>query len=116
MRLIFLAVIGCVVVFAARGTVERVALRSAAEPLKAGLIGVLAQILFIPLLVLTILFLVVSIIGIPLLTLLPFALIAAFLAMIVGFTGAIQGLGGGLARGWGAETSRSTGAYGSASP
>ena len=93
LRLIFLAVVGCLVVFVAQGTVERVALRSVAEPLKAGLVGLLVQILFVPLFLLTILLLVISIIGIPLLALMPFVLIAMFLAMIVGFTGVVQGLG-----------------------
>ena len=93
LRLVFLALIGCVVVFAAQGTVERVADRSAAEPLKAGLVGFLAQVLFVPVLVVAILLLAISIIGIPLLVLLPFVLIAALIAMVVGFTGVIQGVG-----------------------
>ena len=92
-RLVFLALIGCVVVFAARGTVERVAARSAAEPVKAGLVGFLAQVLFVPVLVVAILLLAISIIGIPLLVLIPFVLIAVLIAMVVGFTGIIQGLG-----------------------
>ena len=75
-RLVFLALIGCVVVFAARGTVERVAARSAAEPVKAGLVGFLAQVLFVPVLVVAIVLLAISIIGIPLLVLIPFVLIA----------------------------------------
>ena len=92
-RLVFLALIGCVVVFAARGTVERVAARLAAEPVRAGLVGFLAQVLFVPVLVVAIVLLAISIIGIPLLVLLPFVLIAVLIAMVVGFTGIIQGLG-----------------------
>ena len=76
MRLVLLALIACVVVFVARGSVERIADRSAAEPLKAGFVGFLAQVLFVPLLVVGIVLLVISIIGIPLLVLLPFAFIA----------------------------------------
>ncbi|MEE8128903.1 MAG: hypothetical protein V3T48_01335 [Vicinamibacterales bacterium] len=92
-RLVFLALIGCVVVFAARGTVERVAARSAAEPVKAGLVGFLAQVLFVPVLVVASVLLAISIIGIPLLVLIPFVLIAVLIAMVVGFTGIVKGLG-----------------------
>ena len=93
LRLIFLALIACVVVFVAQGSVERVAARSAAEPLKAGLIGFLTQVLLVPILVLGILILVVSIIGIPLLVLLPFAILGLFVAMVVGFAGSAHALG-----------------------
>lgn len=104
LRLIFLALIACIVVFVAQGSVERVAARSAAEPLKAGVIGFLTQILLVPILVLGILILVVSIIGIPLLVLLPFAILALFVAMVVGFTGAAHALGGWLGHRMGRAT------------
>src|SRR5439155_21988102 len=60
---------------------------AATEPLKAGIVGVLAQLLFIPILVVVVLFLVVTIIGIPLLVLIPFAVLAMALVFVVGFTG-----------------------------
>ena len=68
--------------------VQQIVSRIAAEPLRAGLVGLLAEILFAPVLVVTILALVISIIGIPLLLLVPFAIILVGVVMLVGFTGA----------------------------
>ena len=93
LRLVFLGMLASVVLFVARGPVERVARRSALEPLKAGIVGLLAQLLLFPLLVIAILVLAVSIIGIPLLLLVPFALVAALLVMVAGFTGVAQAVG-----------------------
>ena len=55
--------------------VQQIAARIAAEPLRAGLVGLLAEILFVPVLVVTVLALVISIIGIPLLLLVPFGIV-----------------------------------------
>ena len=93
LRLLFLALVACIIVFVGRGAVERVAARTAAEPVKSSVVGFLAQVLFFPVLVLGILLLVVSLIGIPLLALLPFVLLAALLVMLVGFTGVVHGVG-----------------------
>jgi hypothetical protein len=68
--------------------VQQIVSRIAAEPLRAGLVGLLAEILFLPVLVVTILALTISIIGIPLLVLVPFAIILLGVVMLVGFTGA----------------------------
>ena len=92
-RLLFLALVASVVVFVAQGSVERVSERSANEPLKAGVVGFLTQILLAPIFVLGIVVLVVSIIGIPLLVLVPFAIIGVFIAMVVGFAGAAHAFG-----------------------
>ena len=73
--------------------VEQVSARAAAEPVKAGVIGLLAQILFIPVLVVTIVVLVVTIIGIPLLLLVPFALLAMAVIALVGFTAVARNVG-----------------------
>ncbi|MCX6539377.1 MAG: hypothetical protein NT151_10675 [Acidobacteria bacterium] len=67
--------------------VQRVSERVAAEPWRAALTGLVAQVLFVPLLVLTVLVLAVSIIGIPLLLLVPFVLVTALAALLLGFTG-----------------------------
>jgi hypothetical protein len=67
--------------------VERIGDRAAREPWMSGFAGLLAQLLFIPVLVLTVVVLAVSIIGIPLLVLVPFAVVAFLLAMLVGFAG-----------------------------
>lgn len=81
------------VVLTNREYVERVAARAAAEPLKAGAVGLLMQLLFIPLLVVTIVVLVVTIIGIPLLVLLPFAILALVVFCFVGFTAVAYRIG-----------------------
>ena len=94
MRLFLLALLASGIVLMARGPVERIARRAGAEPLKAGVVGVLAQMLVVPLLVSGILVLVISIVGIPLLLLLPFVVTAVGLAMLVGFSGAVLGAGG----------------------
>lgn len=93
MRLFILALLASGIVLVARGTVERIARRASAEPLKAGVVGVTAQMLSVPLLVVGILVLVISIIGIPLLLLLPFVAMAVGLVLLLGFSGAVLGAG-----------------------
>ena len=92
-RFLLLALFASVAFLAARGPVQRVAERALAEPLKAGIVGLLAQLLFFPLVLVTTIVLAISIIGIPLLLLVPFAIVAAVCAAIVGFTGVVTGVG-----------------------
>jgi len=73
--------------------VKRVADRVAAEPWRSGFVGLAAQLLFVPLLVVTVVVLAVSIIGIPLLLLVPFGLIAVAIALVMGFAGASCAVG-----------------------
>lgn len=61
--------------------------RAGAESLRSGGLGLLAEVLFVPVLVLTVVVLAVSIVGIPLLLLLPFALVLVMLVALVGFSG-----------------------------
>jgi hypothetical protein len=76
-----------------RNAVNRIADHAAVDPVRAGLVGFLAELLFLPTLILTVVILAVSIIGIPLLLLLPFALVIAVGVMVVGFTGVAVQLG-----------------------
>ena len=92
-RVIMLCALTSLVVLVGREYVERAGARAATEPIKAGAVGLLAQLLFIPLLVVTILVLVVTIIGIPLLVLIPFALLALAVIGLVGFTAVASNLG-----------------------
>ena len=69
------------------GPVRRVADRVTTEPWRAGLVGLVAQLLFVPLLVLTVVILAVSIVGIPLLLLVPFVLITVIIGFLLGFAG-----------------------------
>jgi hypothetical protein len=101
-RLALVFAIVSLVLFLGRGYVERIGARAAAEPLKAGIVGLLIQLLLVPILVLTIVVLVVTIIGIPLLVLVPLALLVLAVFWVVGFTAVVQDLGRFLAArfGW----------------
>jgi hypothetical protein len=74
-------------------SVQRVADRASAEPWRAGFVGLAAQLLFVPVLVITVVVLAVSIIGIPLLLLVPFGLIFVAIALVTGFAGASCAVG-----------------------
>jgi hypothetical protein len=83
-----LLILSTLVVVALGGRfVEAIADRTATEPLRSGFAGLLAEVLFVPMVVITIVVLAVSIIGIPLLILVPFAMVLAVVPMLVGFTG-----------------------------
>lgn len=73
--------------------VERIGERAAREPWMSGFTGLLAQLLFVPVLVLSVVVLAVSIIGIPLLVLVPFAILAFLLAVLIGFSGVVLRIG-----------------------
>ena len=94
MRVVVLCLLSSIVLFVGREYVERVGARAAAEPLKAGAIGLLAQLLFVPVLVLTIVVFVITIVGIPLLLLVPFALLAFGIVFLIGFTAVVYHVGG----------------------
>jgi hypothetical protein len=92
-RFAVLSILASIVLLVGGDYVERVSARAAAEPIKSGLVGVLAQLLFVPVLILTIVVLVVTIVGIPLLALIPFALLALALVALVGFTAVARYVG-----------------------
>ena len=92
-RVAVLCLLAVLTVLLARQHVDRVSQLAAREPVKAGAIGLLAQVLFVPLLVVTILVLVVTIIGIPLLVLIPFALLGLGVVALVGYTAIAQRVG-----------------------
>lgn len=77
--------------------VESIGSRAVADPLRSGLTGLLAEVLFVPLVVITCVVLAVSIIGIPLLILVPFAIVLTLVLMLVGFTGVVHEVGRWLA-------------------
>ena len=92
-RLAVLCILASIVLLFGREHVERVGVRAASEPMKAGAVGLLIQLLFVPVLAVTIVLLVVTIIGIPLLLLVPFALLAFALLFLVGFTAVVSDVG-----------------------
>lgn len=81
--------------------VRRIGDHVAAEPWRAGFVGLAAQLLFVPLLVITVLVLAVSIIGIPLLLLVPFGVLAFLFAFLLGFAGTAGALGHAVSRRFG---------------
>jgi hypothetical protein len=93
LRVTLLMLLALVVVAFGPRVVERIADRTADDPLRAGLIGICAELLFLPVLVITIVVLAVSIIGIPLLVLVPFGIVFALVVLLVGFTGVAYHIG-----------------------
>jgi hypothetical protein len=92
-RLAVLCILAAIVMMFGRGYVEQISLRAASEPLKAGAVGVLIQLLFFPVLIAMIVVMVVTIIGIPLLVLVPFAVLAFAVLFLVGFTAVTYDVG-----------------------
>jgi hypothetical protein len=92
-KLIVLGLFACLVMLVAREPLARVKRRAASEPWKSGLVGLLVLILFAPLLVLVTLILVISIIGIPLVLLVPFFVLALWLVAFLGYSGVALGVG-----------------------
>ena len=90
---IVLGALAALMYLLARRPVERMAYRITESPWKAALVGLVAQILFFPVLVLSIVLLAISIIGIPLLLAVPFALVALAIGMLIGFTAVARVLG-----------------------
>jgi hypothetical protein len=95
-RVAVLCLFCALVVLFGRQYSERAGTLAASASLKAGLVGLLAQILFLPLLVITIVVLVMTIVGIPLILLVPFLVLGVAIAALVGFTG-VAGKVGSLA-------------------
>jgi hypothetical protein len=93
LRLSLLVLLGVIAVAFGRGSLERIASRTSVSPVRAGLVGLLAEILFVPVVVLTVVVLAVSIVGIPLLALVPFAILLLVVVMVVGFLGLAYHIG-----------------------
>lgn len=98
---LFVALLACITLLVARRPVERMERRIEHEPWKAGLTGLLAQVLAIPVLVLVCVVLAISIIGIPVLLLVPFALVFIGLAAFGGFVAMARAIGRWLERRFG---------------
>ena len=95
-RLISMAVLALLVflcLLLARRHVERAEYFVATEPWKAAGVGFLAQLLFIPLLVVVTILLAITIIGCALYLLYPFLLIGVVIACLIGFTAVAHQVG-----------------------
>jgi hypothetical protein len=86
MSVMLLALLVCLVLLVARPMVERLDARVVAEPWKAGLVGFLSQIFFLPLLLVLTLVLIISIVGCAIILLYPFLFLGLMVAALVGFT------------------------------
>lgn len=93
LRISLLLLITLLIAAVADRPVSRIASKVSEDPWLSGFVGVAAEILFVPILVVTVVFLAISIVGIPLLLLLPFALVALFLGLLVGFAGVARRVG-----------------------
>ena len=93
MRAFLLVLFGWIIMLLAGGPVQRIGERAAADPVKAGFVGLLAEALFLPVLIITIVMLVITIVGIPLLALVPFAVLALVVVFLMGFTGVAARIG-----------------------
>jgi hypothetical protein len=93
LRVGLLALLALVVMAFGRATIERIANFTAVDPVRAGLVGFFAQVAFFPVLVITCIVLAVSIIGIPLLLLVPFGIFLMLIVLLVGFTGVAYQVG-----------------------
>jgi hypothetical protein len=92
-RVAILCLIAALVVLFGRDYMYRAGTVAARESLKAGAVGLLAQILFVPILVITCIVLVLTIVGIPLLLLLPFVILGIAVVAVIGFSGVANRVG-----------------------
>jgi hypothetical protein len=92
LRMVVFALLAMLILMVAPQAVKRVEYAVTSQPWKSALVGLLAQLFFVPLVVMVIVVLAISIIGIPLLVLVPFGVLAFFAALMLGFTGAACGL------------------------
>jgi hypothetical protein len=87
-----LILIGALAAVIARHPLERMSAAAAAEPWKAAVVGLLAVVLFVPAILIVLVLLAVSIVGIPLLLLWPFAVLACIFAAFFGYLAAAHAL------------------------
>ena len=92
-RILLLMIFASIAMVVARASVEGSAQRVSDNPVKAALVGLAAEVLFIPVLVLTCIVLAITIVGIPLLFLVPFAVLLLVLIALAGFTGTALAVG-----------------------
>lgn len=86
-RVSILAVLMLLVLLVARGPVARVGRAAAAEPIRAAIVGLAAEVLFLPVVLVFSLALGITIIGLPFVFLLiPVAILVALVALLLGFT------------------------------
>jgi hypothetical protein len=106
-RVALLALAVTIVTLLARGRVSRVAAVARATPVRAGLIGLAAQVLFVPALIVVAIAMAITIVGLPFVALvIPLAVVAMGVAMLLGFTSLAHTVGEAVGRrvGWTTDT------------
>jgi hypothetical protein len=93
LRIALVLLLALIIVVAAQLPVDRIARKAGDDALLSGFVGLLFQVLVVPLTVLVVVVLAISIIGIPLLVLVPFALLALFFGVLLGFVGVARRVG-----------------------
>jgi hypothetical protein len=94
------------VVLLARGRVGRIGFVATSRPVRAGAVGLVMQVLFVPALVAVSLLMAITIVGLPFIAVvIPLALAAMFVSMLLGFTSFAHALGAWAGRrlGWSAD-------------
>jgi hypothetical protein len=104
-RLVLLALLASIALVLARRTVEASGQRVRENPVQATLVGLAAGILIVPVLFLTSFLLVLTIIGIPLLLLMPFVVLALGVIALAGFSGTAYAVGQAARRRFGSGAS-----------
>jgi hypothetical protein len=92
-RYLLIVLLAMLLLLVARRPMERTAARVTREPWKAGVVGLLAEVLLLPITLLVVVLLAISIIGIPLLILIPFALLALAVGAFFGYCATAWALG-----------------------
>lgn len=93
MRNLFWFVVCAVLLFIVPGAVTRVRQQAGESPITAFAVGFVAEILFLPAMLLLAVVLSISIIGVPLIALLPVVAMIFLFAMAVGFTAVVSSFG-----------------------
>ena len=95
MWIVVLSLLTCLALLLARRPIARMEYRARTSPWKAAAVGLAGQILFFPAMFLIVVVLAISIIGIPLLLVIPFALLALMIGVLLGFTAVAKTVGHG---------------------
>lgn len=91
--LVFLMLLVCLVLLLARRPLDRVDRQLVMEPWKAGLVGFLAQLLFLPLLIVVTVLLAITVVGCALFLLYPFLFLALLLFALLGYAAVAHRMG-----------------------
>ena len=90
---VLLGIVGLLLILFMRNRVERAAAYAGAEPVKAGVVGLVVFIMFVPVLIAAAFVLAISIVGIPLLLLLPVVVVGFMLFSLAGYVSVAYRLG-----------------------